>query len=355
MSEVNGKEKIKKIKLSTVLYGGVFFVLFLVICFSVYVYKFTPDNLVLNKIGEKLPLPAIIINGREFISIGEISSNLHSIKRFYEKQDFSSLGYRVDFSTADGKKRLKIRERELINKTIEDRAIELLAKKKNIEITDKAVDEAVDRKLLEYGNKEDIIKNLKNLYGWSLNDFKTKIVKPSLYKEKLEKWSEKNIGKKEKEEAKKKITEAKERIDSGDTFEKIADDVNSKQLLKGGHLGWFKKEYLVSELQNTVVSMKKNEISGIIESKLGYHILKLNDKKNKDGEELYDLSQIFFPKMTFADWLDKEIKRMKIEVLLVGYKWDNKNGVVEFKDEKMKEFEKKSLNNPQRDVSLIAL
>ncbi len=353
--EKNNKVKLKKIRLSTVLYSVVFFVLVLIIIGILFIYKFSNDNSILSSIDEKMPLPAIIINGKKIITIGEVKNNLRAIESFYENQDFASLGYRVDFSTEDGKKRLKVRERELINKMIEDRAIEMLAEEKGIKITNKMVDEAVNRKIAEAGSKDAVIKNLNNLYGWSLKDFKNKIVKFSLYKANLESWVEKNTGKQKKERARKDIEEAKTNLDKGISFEDVANNSKSNKAPEGGHIGWFKKEYLATELQSVVVSMQKGETSDIIESKLGYHILKLNDKKNKDNEELYDLSQIFFPKLSFADWLDGQIKKMKVNVLLNEYQWDTKKGIVEFKDSKMQEFEKKALSNPQRDVSLITL
>lgn len=350
-TEINSK----KIKLSTVIYSVIFFVLVICVVGVVFIYKFSNNNSILSGLDEKIPLPAIIIDGNKFISIGQVKDNLKAIENFYENQDFASLGYRVDFSTEDGKKRLKIRERELINKMIEDRVIEILARERGIKITDKMVDEAVNRKVAEVGDKNGVIENLNKLYGWSLNDFKSKIVKFALYKDNLETWVEKNAGKQKRESAKQNINEAKKELDSGIAFEDVANNLRTAQSPKDGHIGWFKKEYLVDELQEVVPSMKKEEISDIVESKLGYHILKLNDRKNKDNEELYDLSQIFFPKLSFADWLDEQIKEVQIKVLLNEYSWNDEDGIVEFKDSEMQKFEEKALSDSQRDVSLMAL
>jgi len=355
--EKNSETKLKKIKLSTVIYSVVILVILMVIGLAVFVYKFPDDNSALNKISRHIPFPAIIVNGTNFITISEINGNLASIKRFYENQDFSSLGYRVDFSTADGMKRLKIRKRELMNKMVEDRAIEILSKKRGIKINNKLVDESVDRKIKEYGERENsVVENLNELYGWSLKDFKNKIVKSGLYKDALTNWVDENVGQKKKKRSEKSIQEAKGKLDAGVSFEEVANKTSDGRATeKSGYLGWFKKEFLVEKLQETVPTMKKGEISGIIESKLGYHIVKLNDIKTKDGQEFYNLSQIFFPKVTFAEWLDSEIKKMDVKILLKDYVWNADSGMVEFKDAKMKEFEKKALSGPQRDVSLLTL
>ncbi len=350
------KEQNKKIKLSTLIYSIIVFILFLFFLVAGYVYVFANDNLIDKNLGEKIILPAIILNNKEIISIKEISENLKSIQRFYKNQDFSSLGYRIDFSTGDGKKKLKLREKELINKMIEDRAIEILANERKIKITKKMIDNAVERKISERGkNKKNIAANLDRLYGWSLSEFKNKVVKPSLYKEKLEAWVEENAGKEKKNMAKKKIAEAKKMLDSGMSFENVANKMNGGRL-NGGYMGWFKKDFLAENIQDVVEKMQVGEISDVIETNLGYHILKLKDKKKSEkGEELYEISQIFFSKLTFADWLSDEIKKMNIRIFLKDYTWNSESGMVEFKDYNMKNFEEKVLKNPQRDISLMAL
>jgi len=134
-----------------------------------------------------------------------------SIRRFYENQDFSSLGLRFDFNTDDGKKRLKIREKELINKMIEDSAVEILAQERGINISKKTVKDNVDRKMDEYGNREIVGENLDNLYDWTIDDFKDKIVRPSLYKDALEKWLAENEGKEKNDKAKKTAQKKKKK------------------------------------------------------------------------------------------------------------------------------------------------
>jgi len=72
-----------------------------------------------------------------------------------------------------------------------------------------------------------------------------------------------------------------------------------------------------------------------------------------DGVKIYDVNQIFFPKTSFAAWLDAQIKAMNVWILLVDYKWNEKTGAVEFKDEEMEKFEAESLNKAQKDASLL--
>lgn len=84
-------------------------------------------------------------------------------------------------------------------------------------------------------------------------------------------------------EAKKKIDEIYGKVKSGEDFDKLAkensDDKGSA--VKGGDLGFFSKGQMVPEFEKTAFSMKKGEISKVIKTQYGYHIIKLTDKKHK--------------------------------------------------------------------------
>jgi len=351
------EKKSKKIKMSTLFLSAFIFILFFIILLAGVVYRFNDRVYFLDRLSKTIPFPAILIDKTTIITIKEISENLNAIKKFYESQDFASLGYRVDFKTDEGEKRLEIRERELINKMIEDRIIEKIAKEKGISITDKLVNESVDRKISEYGRGVSIEDNLEKLYGWSLSNFKKKIVKPSLYKDELEKWVSENENKEENKKAKELVEKAMSRINSGENFSVVAkESSNGYTSDNGGHLGWFKKEYMAPELQDSVSLLNEGVVSEVLESKLGYHIIKMENKKNNDsGEELFNLSQIYFPKASFADWLSEKIKEFDLNILIGKYEWNAETGMIEFQDRGMRKFEEKALEEKTKDPSLLSI
>jgi len=358
MNEKKGKGEgvTKKIKTSTLVISIFAFILLFLLVFSLVVYRFDDSVKLPTFVSKNIFLPAVIINKTNFISIGDVKRNLSSIKSFYEKQDFSSVGVRFDFSTADGKKRLKIRERELLNKMIEDKMIEILAKQNGIRVSDKSVDENVSRKLNEYGNEREVSDSLYKLYGWSLDDFKEKVVKPSIYKDELEKWLEKNDGKEKKDSSYEKATEASGELKSGTDFDSLAKKISEGGTSdSGGKLGWFQEDQISVDIRGAVADLKVGETSDVLESKLGYHIVKLNEIRDADNTKSYNISQIFFPKMSFAIWLDEKIKDSSIYVPMLDYSWNSEEGLVEFDNNEMKKFEEKSLNDTQRDASLLTL
>ena len=81
--------------------------------------------------------------------------------------------------------------------------------------------------------------------------------------------------------------EVLKRARSGEDFGKLAQEFStdgSKD--KGGDLGWFGHGDMVPEFEQAAYSLKPGEISDIVQSKFGFHIIKLEEKKTetKDGK-----------------------------------------------------------------------
>lgn len=88
------------------------------------------------------------------------------------------------------------------------------------------------------------------------------------------------------EETAKKESEAKallKRLKSGENFEKLAKEYSEDEAsaVHGGDLGYFAKGVMVPEFEEAAFKLKKGEISDIVKSSFGYHIIKLYDKKEE--------------------------------------------------------------------------
>ncbi len=91
------------------------------------------------------------------------------------------------------------------------------------------------------------------------------------------------------EVAKESIEYVEEQLENGAEFGDMArehsdDDSNSAD---GGDLGFITKGQMVEEFENTAFSLEVGEVSGIIETQFGYHILKVFDREEGRIQE-YD-------------------------------------------------------------------
>ena len=85
-----------------------------------------------------------------------------------------------------------------------------------------------------------------------------------------------------------KAEEVLKRVRAGEDFAKLAQefstDPGSKE--KGGDLGWFGAGQMVPEFDKAAFALKPGEISELVETKFGYHIIKVDERKTetKDGK-----------------------------------------------------------------------
>lgn len=85
-------------------------------------------------------------------------------------------------------------------------------------------------------------------------------------------------------DAQKKLLELKERIDSKQaTFEEMArQNSNDGSAIKGGDLGWLYPGDTVPEFEAAMNQLKPGEVSGVVKSPFGFHLIQVVERKADD-------------------------------------------------------------------------
>ncbi|RPJ06519.1 MAG: hypothetical protein EHM36_06855, partial [Deltaproteobacteria bacterium] len=97
---------------------------------------------------------------------------------------------------------------------------------------------------------------------------------------------------KAKEEAMAKIKEAQKQINKGEDFAEVAKKFSQDGAAqKGGDLGYFTQGQMVPEFEKVAFSLKPGKVSSIVETKFGYHLIKVEDHQKPTTQGFPDVEK----------------------------------------------------------------
>ncbi|MBU1037366.1 peptidylprolyl isomerase [Patescibacteria group bacterium] len=256
---------------------------------------------IVDKLTKIVPLPVAYVNGKA-IKIHTFNSDVSVLDRYLNRYS------------------QKVSEKDLRKKTMETlvelEVINQLAEKSNVSVTEEELQSKLDDLFMESVDEQRAEGITKNLFGWNFRTFAEKILKPLLLAKKVEQYFYETSG----------VPQIKQRMNEihkileGDQreFSKIAKEVNEdKSAVAGGDLGWLNLGETAPEFELQLLQLEPGEISPVVETRFGYHIIELKEKLNtSDDKPTFHASHIFIKKPSFEDYLAEQINRSRVVTLI---------------------------------------
>ncbi len=108
----------------------------------------------------------------------------------------------------------------------------------------------------------------------------------------------------QKDEARKKIEKIQKRLQKDEDFAALAKEFSQcPSNAKGGDLGYFQRGQMVPPFEQVAFALKPGEVSDIVETKFGYHLIKVIDKK----------AETRIPYKDVKDKLEQHLKQEKVQ------------------------------------------
>lgn len=223
-----------------------------------------------------LPYPAATVNGRA-IRYADYLDDLDSVRKFFAAQ--AARGAEVTVPP-EAELRAGVMERLVQNAVLTEEAARLGLEASAAEIEDEYA------KVVAQGGKEgaSLEDELAELYGWTSEDFKERVIRVFLLQKKMEEALKNDPALAGAAETDAKTT--LEEIKGGADFAELATDRSRDpgSATRGGDLGFFTKGVMVAEFETAAFALAPGEVSDVVRTPFGFHIIKVEEVEKSGGE-----------------------------------------------------------------------
>jgi len=297
--------------------GLIVLVILLVVVMGVGMYKFNWNN----QFIKWLPFPAAMVDG-SFVSINDYQEDIDTLDFFYAAQSESIGTIPTD----------EYIQKTVISRMIREKYLSKYAATNNIEVTDEEVNTEYQVLIDQAGSEAEVNKQLSDLYNWTSDQFKEKVLTPYLIRTKIQ---EKLVGddsesKAQAEEILEKIKN--EEITFADAAKEYSEDVTASE---GGELGYFSAGQMVPEFEAAAFALEVGEVSDVVQTDYGYHIIKLIERveATEDQPEQLNAAHILIKTVDIDEWTNEKIADASVRLFINDYEWKDDCGLVLTKSE----------------------
>jgi len=269
--------KNQKTKVAKIIIWLIIIVILAIIIFGAGLYHFKWQNPKVLIVTRIIPYPVALVDFKPILYY-DWQKQIKTLKNFYNKEKTNN----PELPTPS----LKTIQNHILERMIEQKLLEQLAKDYNISVTNEAIEKETQKLIDEIGNPESLKNQLADLYGWSISEFQKEIIKPFLLKDKLSLAI--TLDDRLNQKAREKIEDILEKAKTGqESFAQLAQQYSEDvTALQRGDLGYFSRGQMVTEFEQATFELEPGEISDIVKTQFGYHIIKLEETLANEENEI---------------------------------------------------------------------
>jgi len=301
---LSGKQKLPKTWLGYTLRALLSLVVILVVAivvFGIGIYAFSWNDQITKTVKQWIPYPALIINYFNISSLSAFDDEVKYVESLYgPASSIVPEKEKIDFSTEEGQKKLREFKKQILDKMVENSVTEQLAAKYNVGASQKEIDDLYNQYYETYKKQGFDISAIPAVK----NKFRIQVLKNKLAETVPLQVRASHIlialsdkaGDEEIAQAQKKAEDVLAQVKKNGNFAELAkkysDDPGSRDV--GGDLGWFGRGEMVKEFEDAAFALKKGEISNLVRTQYGFHIIRVEDKRGSVDKN-------------FKEWLNEQV------------------------------------------------
>lgn len=300
---------------------GVLSLLLIAVLFAVVmaigIYGFGWNGRFTSTVIERVPFP-IAAMGMKLVPIRAFRSDIKTSKHFYEAQAATMGGY-----PQPSDERLAILA---LDHRIRQTYIETVAAREGFTVSQEAIDAELTATIEKTGGQAAFEESIKALYDWSLDAFKTEVLRPYLLRQKVQEWLDGNATFRSEARERAEAMRAKIAAD-GKNFDAVAEQESDSDTID---LGFFAEGDAPQEFWDALKAIQPGETSAVVELPNAFAIAQLTERIDDKEEGIrIRAKRIIILVQDLDAWVDLELKDKHVLVFDRKLRWNQETRHVE--------------------------
>lgn len=213
-------------------------------------------------------------------------------------------------------------------KIVRDAALASILRGFHLTVSSSDIEQAYQAQLAQTGNSANIPSVIRQLYNWTPEQFKQHVLWTVVARDKLQEHL--SYDETLNTSSLRQANAVLDLVKAGkQSFEDIArsysDDAHGAQ---GGDMGVVPRGTLVKEVDDAAFSLPLNQVSDLLHSKYGFHIIKVTQRSTDNGQDQAHIFEIFIAAPSVDQYVTARLKEEPVAFWLPGLGWDAHQGQV---------------------------